>query len=90
MAWAAARTKGTYLRAQFLRIKSRRGPKKAILAVAASMLTAIRFMLRDGVAYHDLGGTYFDRLDQKKTITRLVRRLQELGCTVDLTPAPSP
>ena len=83
-AWAAACTKGTYLRAQFFRIKTRRGPKKAILAVAASMLTAMYFMLRDGVDYRDLGASYFDRLDQEKTISRLVRRLQELGCAVDL------
>ncbi len=50
-AWAAVRTKDSYLRAQFLRIKSRRGAKKAILAVAASMLTAAYYMLRDGVEY---------------------------------------
>ena len=54
-AWAATRKKDCYLRAQFLRIKSRRGAKKAILAVASSMLTAAYFMLRDGVEYHDLG-----------------------------------
>ncbi len=54
-AWAATRKKDSYLRAQFLRIKSRRGAKKAILAVASSMLTAAYFMLRDGVEYHDLG-----------------------------------
>ena len=78
---------GHYLRTQFFRMKSRRGPKEAILAVAASMLTAIYFMLRDGVDYRELGANYFDRLDQKKTIGRLVRRLQELGCAVELKPA---
>jgi transposase len=86
-AWAAVRSKGTYLRAQFLRVKSRRGSKKAILAVASSMLTAIYFMIRDGVDYRDLGASHFDRLDQKKTISRLVRRLEELGCAVELKPA---
>jgi transposase len=45
-AWAAIRTKGSYLRAQFHRLKSRRGPKKALIAVAASMLTAVYHMLR--------------------------------------------
>jgi len=45
-----------------LRIKSRRGPKKAALAVATSMLTAIYFMLRDGTEYHDLGPDHFDKL----------------------------
>lgn len=83
-AWAAARTKGTYLRAQFLRIKARRGAKKAIMAVAASMLTASYFMLRDGVEYIDLGPNHFDRHDKSKTINRLVRRLCDLGCQVQV------
>lgn len=83
-AWAAARKKDSYLRSQFLRIKSRRGPKKAILAVAASMLTAAYHMLRDGVAYQDLGPDYLDRIDKAKAINRLVRRLNHLGCEVDV------
>ena len=83
-AWAAVRRKDSYLRAQFLRIKSRRGAKKAILAVAASMLTAAFHMLRDGVPYADLGAQHFDRHDKTKTIRRLVRRLNDLGCEVEL------
>jgi hypothetical protein len=71
-AWAAVHKHDSYLRAQFLRIKGRRGAKKAILAVAASMLTAAYYMLRDGVAYRDLGGQHFDRRDKTKTIHRLV------------------
>ncbi|MEP7305277.1 MAG: hypothetical protein ABJA98_07170 [Acidobacteriota bacterium] len=55
VAWVAARTQKTYLRAQFLRLKSRRGPKKAILAVVASMLTAAYYMLKDNVTYVELG-----------------------------------
>jgi transposase len=86
-AWAAVRTRGSYLRAQFLRLKSRRGAKKAILAVAASMLTAGYFMLRDGVEYKDLGPDHFDRHDKEKTISRLVRRLKDLGCEVKLPTA---
>jgi transposase len=86
-AWCAARTKGTYLRAQFQRLKSRRGPKKAIVAVAASMLTAIYFMLREGVAYQDLGADHFDRRDKDKMVRRLVHRLETLGCKVQVTAA---
>jgi len=86
-AWAAARVKKSYLSAQFFRLKSRRGPRKAILAVAASMLTAIYFMLRDGVAYRDLGHDYFDRIDKAKVAQRMVRRLNELGFHVDLKEA---
>jgi transposase len=86
-AWAAARKKEGYLRAQFLRIKSRRGPKKAILAVAASMLTAAYYMLRDGVDYRDLGADHFDRRDKAKLAKRLVARLHDLGFTVELQAA---
>jgi transposase len=81
-AWAAVRVKTSYLRAQFLRIKARRGAKKAILAVAASMLTAAYHMLRDGTEYNDLGSEHFDRQDRSKTIRRLLKRLQDLGCDV--------
>jgi hypothetical protein len=81
-AWAAVRVKTSYLCAQFLRIKARRGAKKAILAVAASMLTAAFHMLRDGTEYNDLGSEHFDRQDRSKTIRRLLKRLQDLGCDV--------
>jgi hypothetical protein len=86
-AWAAVRVKETYLRGQFLRIKARRGPKKAILAVAASMLTAAYYMLRDGVPYRDLGSGYLDHRDRTKTLNRLLRRLHDLG--YDLAPVPA-
>ena len=81
-AWAAVRVKTSYLHAQFLRIKARRGAKKAILAVAASMLTAAYHMLRDGTEYADLGSEHFHRQDKSKTIRRLLKRLQDLGCEV--------
>jgi transposase len=83
-AWAAARSKNTYLGSQFRRLKSRRGPKKAVVAVAASMLTSAYYMLRDGVPYRDLGPDHFDKADRSKVIRRLVRKLEGLGCQVDL------
>ena len=83
-AWAAVRKKDGYLHAQFLRLKTRRGVKKAIVAVAASMLTAAYYMLRDGVEYRDLGADHFVRRDRDKVISRLVRRLTDLGCKVEL------
>lgn len=83
-AWAATRKKDGYLRAQFLRLKSRRGPKKAIVAVAASMLTAAYHMLRDGVAYHDLGGRYLETRDTQQVTTHLLRRLHDLGVVVEV------
>jgi transposase len=86
-AWAAARKKDSYLHAQFVRLKSRRGPKKAIVAVAASMLTAAYFMLRDGVAYHDLGGRYLADRDKHHVTRRLLRRLRDLGVVVEVKAA---
>jgi transposase len=87
-AWAAGRVRSGYLHAQFLRLKSRRGPKKAVVAVAASILTAIYFVLRDdGVIYQDLGSDYFDRRDKTRAAQRLVRRLQTLGFEVTLRAA---
>lgn len=86
-AWVAARTKNTYLHAQFLRLKSRRGPKKAILAVAASMLTAAYYILKDGTTYADLGGDYFERRSKTQIARRLVKRLESLGLTVEIKPA---
>lgn len=84
-AWAAVRTKGSYLQAQFLRLKARRGAKKAILAVAASMLNAAWHMLKNRVEYQDLGADHFARRDRSKVILRLVRRLNDLGCKVELS-----
>jgi transposase len=86
-AWSAARSHGTYLRAQFLRLKSRRGPKKAILAVAASMLTAAYHMLRQDVPYKDLGPDYFESKDKERRAKRLLRRLKDLG--VHVMPVPT-
>src|SRR5438128_725241 len=86
-AWAAARKKDSYCRAQFLRIKSRRGPKKAVLAVAASMLTAAYHMLKHGVDYRDLGADHFDRRDKAKLAKRLIARLHDLGLTVEVRAA---
>jgi len=85
-AWAAVRVKDSYLQAQFHRLRARRGAKKAILAVAASMLTAAYHMLKHRVEYKDLGAGHFARRDRLKMIQRLVRRINDLGCQVQLTP----
>lgn len=84
-AWAATRKKESYLQAQFLRIRSRRGPKKAIGAVAASILTAAYHMLKNGTLYQDLGANHFDKRDKGKQVLRLVNRLQNLGFAVQIT-----
>lgn len=86
-AWAASRTKNSYFKSQFHRISHRRGPKKAVVAVAASILTAAYHMLHRGVLYEDLGPDHFDRRDKAKIARRLVRRLQELGLQVEVKAA---
>jgi len=85
-AWAAVKKKGSYLQAQFYRIKARRGPKKAIMAVVASILTAIYHMLKDGTMYKDLGREHFVRRSTDQQKNRLVKRLADLGYTVAIKP----
>jgi transposase len=87
-AWSASRTKDTYLRAQFHRLRGRRGPHKAIMAVAASILTAVFHILRDGVAYRDLGADHFSRLTREGKARKLVRQLESLGFDVDIREVP--
>jgi transposase len=82
-AWAATRTKGTYLHAQFVRLRARRGPKKAIIAVAASILTAVYHMIKNGVPYRDLGPQHFDSRNKQAQAKRLLARLRNLGFTAD-------
>lgn len=86
-AWAAARKKDSYFLAQFNRLRVRRGAKKAVVAVAASMLTAIYYMLLRGTPFKDLGSDHFDRRDKHKQVGRLVRRLEGLGIKVTIEPA---
>jgi transposase len=86
-AHAAARTKGTYLAAQYRRLAARRGAKRAALAVGHTILVALYHMLRDGVPYHDLGPLYFDERDRRATVRRAVRRLEALGYQVTLETA---
>ena len=85
-AWAASNKRDSYLRAQFLRLKARRGPKKAAMAVAASILTAAYHMLKHGVEYHDLGPNHFER-DKLAQANRLLRRLKALGLEVTIKAA---
>jgi hypothetical protein len=87
---AGARTRSSYLRAQYHRPSARRGKNKATIAVAASMLVATWFMLRDGTPWNDLGIDFFDRRDPAKSARRLTRRLEALGYQVAITPASPP
>jgi transposase len=83
---AAARKKASYLQAQFHRLRARRGAKKAIGAVAASILTAAYHMLKHGTLYEDLGPSHFDKRAQGRQVHRLIDRLRNLGFAVQITP----
>jgi hypothetical protein len=88
-AQAAAHTKNTYLRAQYEQIKRRHGHNKAIVAVAHSILVAAYYILRDDVAYQDLGADYFARRsDPERTTRRLIAQLERLGHKVTLESLP--
>jgi transposase len=82
---AAARTRGTYLRDKFYRLKARRGYKRAVVAVAHKILVAIYHMFSHRVCYNDLGDLYLDKLNKHHLTRNLVRRLERLGYTVTLS-----
>jgi transposase len=81
---AAARTRDTYLNAQYHRVRARRGANRASLAVAHSLLVAVWHMLQTGETYLDPGGDYYTRRDPARTTRRLVAQLERLGHTVTL------
>jgi transposase len=85
-AWAASRKKDSYFRAQYYRLSGRRGPKKAACAVAASILTTIYHMLKNGTEYKDLGPGHFDRRSTELKAKRLLAQLANLGFNAQLTP----
>jgi transposase len=62
------------------------GPKKAIIAVAASMLTAVFHIIKDRVVYQDLGAEHFNKRDKTKVAKRVVKRLEDLGIAVEARP----
>jgi transposase len=86
-AWGAARKKNSYFQAQFLRLKARHGAKKAAIAVAASILTTVYHMLRDGTCYQDLGPEYFTRRNPAQAAARLANRIRNLGYDVEIRAA---
>ena len=85
-AWVAVRTKNAYLAALFRRLAQRRGKKRAILAVAHSLLRSVYFMLTRQQPYHDLGPDYFDQRDKQTKADRLLRQLHQLGYAVQAVP----
>lgn len=84
---AAARTQASYFGAQYRQIARRRGPNKAAVAVAHSLIDVIWHLLSTGARYEDLGADYFERRrDPQREANRLVHKLEQLGHTVTLAP----
>ncbi|CAG1770471.1 hypothetical protein BAC3_01080 [uncultured bacterium] len=85
-AWAASHTKNTYLSAQYRRLASRRGKKRAIVAVGHTILKIVYHILKHSVLYCELGNDYFDSLNSENLKRYLVKRLEKLGHKVTLEP----
>ena len=82
---SAIRTRNSYYRAQYFRIRARRGTNKAIVAVAASLLATVYHVIRDHKPYRDLGADYFQRRDTDRIVRQSVARLKKAGYAVTLT-----
>lgn len=89
-AWGAVRTKHCYLAAQCFQLRARRGPQRALMAIAHKLLIAAYHILRTGQTYRELGGDYLDRLHLERRRASLVHALETLGFEVALTPKPPP
>jgi transposase len=88
-AWAAARTKNTYVAVQFRRLAAKRGRKRAIVAVGHTLLVVGYYLLSKKCLYQDLGSDYFDRMNAEGLKRYFVKRLESLGQKVTLEPRPS-
>jgi transposase len=87
-AWAVTRKKNCYLSAQFKRLAARRGVKRAVMAVAHTMLIIAYHMLKTGQSYHELGGNYLEQINKDQLQRYFLKRLQRLGLKVTVEPVP--
>jgi transposase len=90
LAHGAVRTKGTYVSALYRRLAARRGKRRAILAVAHSIMVSIFHMLTRNEPYRELGANYFDERRRHYTVDRLLSRIEHLGYRVHLEPVATP
>jgi transposase len=85
-AWAASHQKNCYLAAQYRRLAGRRGKKRALMAVAHSLVVIIYYMLSRGTTYQELGADYFERTSKDRLTRHLIKRLESLGNEVVVKP----
>jgi len=91
-AWTAVRTRDTFLKARYHRLAARRGKRRAIVAVAHSMLVSAHHMLTHRQPYHELGGDYFDQRKKESKVNYLIRRLEKItggSVNIEMQPAPA-
>lgn len=84
---AAVKNKNGYFCAQYARISAHRGKKRAYVAVAHSILIAIYHILKDGVAFKDLGADYYNQFNKERKINAYPKRLKVLGWEVPVVAA---
>ncbi len=87
-AWAASKTKGSYLKARYHRLASRRGKKRAAVAVGHTILITAYHIIKEQLVYKELGADFFDRLNEQHLINRLTKRINALGYKVDIEKLP--
>ena len=85
-AWAAAHTRNTYPAAFYRRLQARKGPQKAVMALAHHLVAIAYNVLKRGEEYVEIGGDFYDRRNKSKVVSRMVSRLAKLGYQVTLTP----
>jgi len=83
-AWAATRTKNTYLRRKYDSLVGRRGKKRALVAIGHKILVAAYYILKDKVAYKELGAEYLQELRKEKQIKRHIQLLKEMGVEIEI------
>jgi transposase len=88
-AWAASRTKDTWLKARYHRLAARRGKKRAIVAIGRSILVSIWHMLSRQEPYQDLGADFYNQRRKDTKVSYLTKQLSKLGFVVTLDPAPT-
>ena len=88
-AWAASRTKNTFYKARYHRLAARRGKKRAIVAVAHSILKSVYHVLKDNISYKELGADYLNSRMEEKRKKYLKSELKKMGYKVELEPTGS-
>ena len=86
-AWAASKTKNTYLRAKYHSLVGRRGKKRALIAVGHKILVMAYHIIKNGVPYKELGKDYLLHRREDKIVKNHIKRLRDLGYEVELKKA---